>query len=237
MKSLFNKYIWLQLILSILLLFGGALIVAFAISGKENVLQDGLNIIAAIILFLFGGFAILATFVFEPNKVVTNGLLYGSACIALGVFLCTREFILLNYLVSLLAIFFIVIGSIELARAIILAIKKYPNKVVMIFTFVISIIFITGGVLAFIFRDKVGMAFSVIAGALLFLAGVFELVFGVKGMIEQAKANRGQVQEKKSFRKKKEEAKHEEVKENVTEENEIKELDYTSENKQITTKE
>ena len=56
MKSLFNKYIWLQLILSILLLFGGALVVAFAIKDDKNILEDGLNIIAAVILFLFGGF-------------------------------------------------------------------------------------------------------------------------------------------------------------------------------------
>ena len=106
MKSLFNKYIWLQLILSILLLFGGALIIAFAIMGKDNILEDGLNIISAVILFLFGGFAILATLVFEQNKYLTNGLLYGSACIALGVFLCMKEMILLDYLVYLLAIFF-----------------------------------------------------------------------------------------------------------------------------------
>ena len=59
MKSLFSKYVWLQLILSILLLFGGVLIIAFAVSGKEGILRDGLDIIAAVILFLFGLFAIL----------------------------------------------------------------------------------------------------------------------------------------------------------------------------------
>ena len=74
MKSLFTKYVWLQLILSILLLFGGALIIAFGIMGKDEILVDALNIIAAVILFLFGAFAILATLVFEQNKVFTNGL-------------------------------------------------------------------------------------------------------------------------------------------------------------------
>ena len=114
MKSLFTKYVWLQLILSILLLFGGALIVVFAVLGKQNILEEGLNIIVAVILFLFGFFAILASFAFESDRVFTNGLLYGSACIALGVFLCIRELVLLNYLVMLLAIFFIVIGAVEL---------------------------------------------------------------------------------------------------------------------------
>ena len=78
MKSLFNKYIWLQLILSILLLFGGTIIVVFAINGKEDILKDALNIVAAVILFLFGAFAILASFVFETKKYVTNGLLTNS---------------------------------------------------------------------------------------------------------------------------------------------------------------
>ena len=37
MKSLFSKYVWLQLILSILLLFGGAVIIAFAINNNTEV--------------------------------------------------------------------------------------------------------------------------------------------------------------------------------------------------------
>ena len=107
MKSLFTKYIWLKLVLSILLLFAGVLIIIFVATRNVNLLQDGLDIIAATILFLFGAFAILSALFFENNKAITNGLLYGSACIALGVFLCTKEFILLPYLVLLLSIFFI----------------------------------------------------------------------------------------------------------------------------------
>ncbi len=68
MKSLFSKYIWLKLILAVLLLFGGALIIVFAVLGKANVLESGLNIIAAVILFLFGLFAIIATFALNPIR-------------------------------------------------------------------------------------------------------------------------------------------------------------------------
>ena len=99
MKSLFGKYIWLQLILSILLLFGGALIIVFVATGEEGVLQTALNIIATVILFLFGIFTIVAAFVFEPKKVFTNGLLYGSASVAFGIFLLTKE---LFYWITLL---------------------------------------------------------------------------------------------------------------------------------------
>ena len=213
MKSLFKKYVWLQLILSILLLFGGALIIAFAATNKQNILEDALNIIAAVILFLFGLFAILTSFIFEPNKIFTNGLLYGSACIALGVFLCTRELVLLNYLVYLLAIFFIVVGSIELINGILLVIKKDKNIPYVIISFVAAVVFITGGILALVFRGDVKIAFCIIAGALLFVAGVYELIFGIREMVAQNKNK-----EKKPRKvKKKEEPKQEE----------IKELDYT----------
>ena len=214
MKSLFNKYIWLQLILSILLLFGGTLIIVFAATGNKDILKDGLNYIAAVILFLFGLFAILAALIFESNKTITYGLLYGSASIALGVFLCTREMYLLSYLVLLLAIFFIVIGTIELIKGIILIAQK--NKVVylIVLAFVAAILFITGGILALVYRTNVELAFCIVAGILLVAAGIYELIFGVKEMVAQSKSKERRPTRKVS----KKEAKKEE----------IKELDYTA---------
>ena len=223
MKSLFNKYVWLQLILSILLLFGGALIVAFAIMGKQEILEDALNIIAAVILFLFGIFAILAAYVFETDKVFTNGLLYGSACIALGVFLCMRDIMLLNYLVVLLAIFFIVVGAVELAKAIILIIKKEKNIPGIVFAFIVAAIFIAGGILALIYRENVKTAFCIVAGVLLFAAGCWELFLGVKAMIVISKSRPAKkVSRKANKQESVPEAKREEPKQS-----EIKEIDYT----------
>lgn len=215
MKSLFKKYVWLQLILSILLLFGGALIIAFAATNKQNILEDALNIIAAVILFLFGLFAILTSFLFEPNKLFTNGLLYGSICIALGVFLCVRELVLLNYLVLLLGVFFIVAGTVELINGIIFIAKKEKNVAFIIISFAAAVLFITGGILAIIYRGNVKIAFCIIAGALLFAAGVYELIFGIREMIEQNKNK-----EKKPARRAKK-------KEPEPKKEEIKELDYT----------
>ena len=224
MKSLFNKYIWLQLILSILLLFGGALIIAFAIMGKEEILQDALNIIAAVILFLFGGFAILATLVFEQDRYFTNGLLCGSACIALGVFLCMKEMILLNYLVYLLAIFFIVIGGVELIKAIILVTRKEKHIPAIVISFVAAAIFIAGGVLALIFKDNVKIVFCVVAGVLLFLAGAIELFFGIKAMIASSGSKK---KNKKQEQKAQAEPVQEEKPEVIDNQEEVKELDYT----------
>ena len=215
MKDLFKKYIWLQLILSILLLFGGALIIAFAASNKLNVLQEGLNIIAAVILFIFGLFAILTSFIFEPNKWFTYGLLYGSACIALGVFLCTRELILLTYIVYLLAIFFIVVGSVELINGVLLVVRKTKEIWLMVICFAAAVLFITGGILAIVYRENVKIAFCIVAGILLFAAGVYELIFGIRELVNQNKSR-----ERKPVRKAKK-------KEPEPKKEEVKELDYT----------
>ena len=211
MKSLFTKYVWLQLILSILLIFGGALIIIFTATGQSGALEYGLNIIVAVILIIFGVFAIIASLAFESEKVFTNGLLYGSACITLGAFLIMKELILLNYLVVLLAVFFIVIGSIEIIKGIILLVRKYKPLVGIIITFVVGTIFLAGGILSLIFRDNIKEAFYIVAGALLFLAGVYVLILGIGALMKQGR-------EKKQVKKaSKKEGKKEEV----------KELDYT----------
>ena len=225
MKSLFNKYIWLQLILSILLLFGGSLIIIFAAMGKMNILEDGLNIIAAVILFLFGLFAIVASFAFEGDKIVSNGIIYGSASIAMGVFLLIKEFLLLDYLVYLLAIFFIVIRAIELIKAIILVVKKSDRRLAIIFAFIFAIIFITGGILAIIFKENVRIAFCIIAGVIIFLVGAYMLFTGIREMISQAKNKKRPAKAKKG----KEEKQEEKPFDDEVEYEAPQEIDYTEE--------
>ena len=214
MKSLFSKYIWLKLVLSILLLFAGTLIIVFVATKNVYVLQDGLDIIAATILFLFGVFAILSAMFFESNKAITNGLLYGSACIALGVFLCTKEFTLLPYLVLLLSIFFIVVGTIEVVKGILMIVQKFKNTVAIILTFVVAALFIAGGILAINYRVKATDALCVTTGVLLVLCGVYQMVTGIKAMSAKTNKQSDNKPAKKPAQKK--ESKKE-----------VKELDYT----------
>ena len=226
MKSLFSKYVWLQLILSILLLFGGAVIIAFAINNNTDVLENALNIVVAVILFLFGLFAILTAFVFETKKYITASLLYGSASIALGVFLCTKQLMLLDYIIYLIAIFLIVVGTIQLFKAILLTVKKQKDQLALIIiTYVLAVLFSAVGILAIVFRDnlKTGLniAASIIVGVLLLVAGGYELYLGIKAIVGKNKTNAPKVKNNKKHNKKEpapEEAKQEE----------IKELDYTS---------
>ena len=190
MKSLFSKYVWLQLILSILLLFGGSLIIAFAVSGKQNVLKDGLNLVVAVTLFIFGLFAILTAFIFERNRLLTAGFIYGSACIALGVFLCIQKFFVLDYIVLLLSIFFIVIGVIILCKGVMILASKTNNTALGAAALVIGILFIVAGILSIIYDDKMVTVFCIVAGALLAIAGVYELVMGIRALSHRSRSNR-----------------------------------------------
>ena len=190
MKSLFGKYIWLQLILSILLLFGGALIIAFAINGKEDVLEEALDIIIAVTLFIFGLFAILTAFIFEKNRMLTAGFLYGSACIALGVFLCTNRFSVLQYIVLLLSIFFIVMGVIILCKGIMILATKTGSAGLGAAALVIGILLIVAGILSIIYDAKVRTGFCIAAGVLLAIAGVYELVMGIRAMSRHSKGRK-----------------------------------------------
>ena len=240
MKSLFSKYIWLQFILSILLFFAGALIIAFAIKDGNagTILIKGLNIIVAIVLFLFGLFAIVASFAFEPNKVVTNGIIYGSASIAMGVFLCTDRLILLDYLVYLLAIFFIVIGAIEIIKAIILLVKKTEKIIIPIISIIIGALFIAGGILSIIYSDKVRIVFCVIAALIFILIGLYLLITGIITIIGGKKDNKKPVKKAKEKDSKKEpKQENDDIVVEQKESKEVKELDYTQKEKQIELKE
>ena len=120
---------------------------------------------------------------------------------------------LLEYLIYLIAIFFIVVGAVQLLKAILLTVKKAKDKLALIIiTYILAVLFIAAGILAIIFRDNVkdvlNIVASVIVGVLLLAAGGYELVLGIKALITNKKVQPVQPEEPKQ--------------------EEIKELDYTS---------
>ena len=169
----------------------------------------------------------MASFAFEGDRIISNGIIYGSASIAMGVFLLIKEFLLLDYLVYLLAIFFIVVGAIELLKAIILVVKKSEKRLAIIFAFIFAVIFITGGILAIVFKDNVRIAFCIIAGALIFLVGAYLLFTGIKEMIAQAKNKKRPAKAKKEKQPKEEQ--EEKPFDDEVEYEAPQELDYTAE--------
>ena len=196
MKNLLSKYIWLQLILSVLLIFGGAIIIVFASNDKTtDYLANVLNITIAVIFFLFGGFAILASFIFGAKKIINLGFLYGSVSIALGVFLCAKEIILLDHLVYLLSLFLIVFGAVELIKAIVSTIFRLQSVFIIVLSYVFATLSITAGVLSIIYRENITKVYCIIAGALIAIIGLLLLVIGLKIVIDHYREKRREVKE------------------------------------------
>ena len=138
-----------------------------------------------------------------------------------------KKLILLDYLVYLLAIFLIVVGALELIKAVIITAKKDKVPAIVI-TYIVAAIFVAAGILALIFNEKVRIAFCIVAGVLLFIAGVYELIMGVRLMVEQNKNKGGN--RKPAKRNKKADPEPEPEPEPKQE---IKELDFTQEPEQI----
>ena len=157
-------------------------------------------------------------------------MLYGSASIALGVFLCTKQLMLLEYLIYLIAIFLIVVGAVQLLKAILLTIRKEKDKLALIIiTYILALLFVAAGILAIIFRnnvkDALNIVASIIVGVLLLIAGGWELYLGIKAIINRNKNGAPKV---KNNKKNKKEEPVNEVQPEEPKQEEVKELDYTS---------
>lgn len=185
MKKLFTKYAWLQILLAVLLIVGGVVIIVIAANNKENILADALCITAAVILFLFGGISIAAAFIVDYKKLFSLGIIYGSLSIACGILLCayTSHVDLLNYLVYVLSVFMIVFGAVELIKALVSTIIRLQNLFILIMTYVLAVLFITGGILAIVFRANITTVFCIGAGVLLIIVGILLLILGIKILV------------------------------------------------------
>ena len=196
MKKLFTKYAWLQILFAVLLIVGGVVVIVIAANNKENVLADALCITVAIILFLFGGISIFASFFIDYKKIISLGIIYGSLSIACGILLCgyTSHMDLLNYLVFVLSIFMIVFGAAELIKALVSTILRLQNLFVLIMTYVLAALFITGGILSIVFQSNITTVFCIGAGVMLIIAGILLLIFGIKILITANKKDKADPQ-------------------------------------------
>ena len=128
-------------------------------------------------------------------------------------------------MVYLLAIFFIVIGAIEIIKAIILLVKKAEKLVILIISMIFGAIFIAGGILSIIFSDKVRIVFCFIAALILIAIGLWLLITGIMTLIGgiKGKSNKPVKKEKEKKSKQKENQFDEEVEYEAPQE-----LDYTA---------
>ena len=119
MKSLFKKYIWLQIIYGVLLACVGIATVVLAFV-NGSLLDKTLSIIIAIALFIFAAIMFFSSLFAETKSIFSAALIYGSLFVALGVVLLVNPYLISTIFVTMLAVFIIALGAICLFKAAIL---------------------------------------------------------------------------------------------------------------------
>lgn len=180
MKSLFKKYIWLQIIYGVLLACVGIATVVLAFV-NGSLLDKTLSIIIAIALFIFAAIMFFSSLFAETKTIFSAALIYGSLFVALGVVLLVNPYLISTIFVTMLAVFIIALGAICLFKAAILIffrMKWYYPAIL----FALGTIGIVGGILALCYP---GVAFTVtfvILGIGLVALGAYEIIIAILAM-------------------------------------------------------
>ena len=190
MNTLFAKHKWLQIIYGALFLVAGAFIIIISLRSPDN-LSTWLSIVCAIALFIFGGCSIMAGIFLLEKKLFSALFIYGALSIAIGVTLCVHTDFIINVIVVFIGVMFLTFGAVECGEAAAMIFFK-RNKFFIALFFVFAAILITAGVLVLVFQNNATLQTIVYTGigGILALIGVFEVILGVKSIIDGKKADK-----------------------------------------------
>ena len=188
MNTLFAKHKWLQIIYGALFLVAGAFIIIISLRSPDN-LSTWLSIVCAIALFIFGGCSIMAGIFLLEKKLFSALFIYGALSIAIGVTLCVHTDFIINVIVVFIGVMFLTFGAVECGEAAAMIFFK-RNKFFIALFFVFAAILITAGVLVFQNNATLQTIVYTGIGGILALIGVFEVILGVKSIIDGKKADK-----------------------------------------------
>ena len=180
MKSLFKRYIWLQIIYGVLLAAVGITTIILAFVNGE-IIDRTLSIIIAVALFLFAVIMIVSSMLSETKEMFSLSLIYASLFIALGVVLLVNPSLISTIIVIMLAVFIIAYGAVCLVKGIVSIFYRMAWYWIALL-FLLGAIGITGGILALCYP---GIAFTVtfvVLGIGLAALGIYEIVLAIIAM-------------------------------------------------------
>ena len=188
MKTLFMKHKWMQLIYGVLLAVAGVLIIVFAVNDPDNV-STWLSIVTSIALFIYSA-ALLFTGVFSLKKEFFDiAFLFAVIFVSIGVVLLCNDKMIGSFITIFVATLLTAMGVVEIGEATAMIFFKRPVFFVVLF-YILGAAFITLGVLAFAFQEKVQQIIYVGIGILVCLAALLEIGLGVHGLILAQKASK-----------------------------------------------
>ena len=179
MKTLFQKYKWLRIVLGATLLCAGVLTIILQATGVGTI-ETIISVILAVFCFIYGALIIATSLIKNPRTPFPMEIFIGGLFIGAGITLIIPGVItsIALLIVYLIACGVLTLGVLALVKAIIIICYKDPiqNWIVMLLC---SLIGITGGILMLCFRTEVLASVNYVIGAAIAVLGVVEIVYGI----------------------------------------------------------
>ena len=173
MRKLTDRFKWLQLLFGLILIGAGVVTIIMAANGEDD-FDKNICLVWSIILFVIAFLIVLLDILAFGSDVEFTGLIAAGLCVGVGVFILVNQDIIRNVISSLIPYILISIGGVLLLKTIMLAIKRVNFKK-WIVVFIVSVIFLTSGIVFICVSDMLKVIYIVIGGLFIVLGGL-ELV-------------------------------------------------------------
>ena len=177
MKTLYDKHKWMQIVFGGLFLLSGAAIIVISLNWPDYIAKS-LSVILAISLFLFGASCIFSGIFALKNKYFDPAFIYGDLAIALGVVLCVHNTMIQDLIVLFVGTILTTIGVVFLGEATSMIFFKRPKPSIVLF-FLLGALFLTLGVLSYVFQQEATTIIYIATGGIMCLVGVWQIIFGI----------------------------------------------------------
>lgn len=185
MKTLYEKHKWMQIVFGALFLVAGILVIIFSLNWPENIAK-ALSVILAISLFLFGASCIFSGVFALKNKYFDPAFIYGDLAIAIGVVLCVHNLMIGDFIVLFAGTILVTIGVVFLGEAVAMIFFKRPKPSIVAF-FLLGAIFLTLGILSYVYNGEAQTIIYIATGAIMALVGFVQIIFGIVATIKAKK--------------------------------------------------
>ena len=188
MKTLYNKHKWMQIIFGALFLAAGILMIVIALNenNDQQTIAKWLSIVYAVSLFLFGATCIFSGVFSLKNKYFDPAFIYGDIAIAIGVVLCVHNTMINDFIVVFVGTLLTTTGVVFLGEAVAMIFFKRPKPSIVLF-FLLGALFLTLGILSYVFQQEALQIMFYGTGAVMCLVGVVQMVFGTVATIKAKK--------------------------------------------------
>ena len=180
-KSL-SKNKWLRILLGSLLAVAGIVIIVISIVKGNSGVTDLVTIVCAVCCFLYAALVIITSFVRYPRTPYPIALLVGAAFIAIGVALIYTKFTdaLGGFVIFLIPVLLISIGSLAIIKAIVILAHKDPVQN-WLFLMVGGIVLVAGGIILLpgVLGGFLLQITNIAIGAAIAVVGVLEVIFAL----------------------------------------------------------